>query len=322
MKDLLTIGDYEPDQLQAFINLSQELHESSKPVLAQKNILFVFEKPSLRTKVGTEAAINQLGGDVIHADPKVIFEYEEDPFGCRETLSDTMKNISQWCDAIFARVYSHESLKEMASNAGIPVINALCNLHHPMQAIADLYTIQQQYGADEKVSITFVGDANNVAFSLFEIALKFGHDVRFTGPEEYYWSDDQLQYFGLLAVEYGGSFTHTTDPYDAVKGSDIIYTDAFVSMGEEDILDEKLKHFEPYQVNGKLKERANPDASFMHCLPAHRGIEVSNDVLDHSSSLVYNQSKNRMIISKGVFAALINHPIKTELKEFNFNGIK
>lgn len=322
MKDLLTIGDYEPEQLQAFINLSQELQDSSKPVLAQKNILFVFEKPSLRTKVGTEAAINQLGGDVIHADPKVIFEYEEDPFGCRETLSDTMKNISLWCDAIFARVYSHDSLKEMAANAGIPIVNALCNLHHPMQALADLYTIQQQYGVDEKVSVTFVGDANNVAFSLFEIALKFGHDVRFTGPEEYNWSDDQLQYFNLLAIKYGGSFMHTTDPYEAVKGSDIIYTDAFVSMGEEDILEKKLKHFEPYQVNEKLKAIAKPDASFMHCLPAHRGIEVTDDVLDHPSSLVYNQSKNRMIISKGVFAALINQPVTTELKQFNFNGIK
>lgn len=322
MKDLLTIGDYEPEQLQAFINLSQELQENSKPVLAQKNILFVFEKPSLRTKVGTEAAINQLGGDVIHADPKVIFEYEEDPFGCRETLSDTMKNISLWCDAIFARVYSHDSLKEMAANAGIPVVNALCNLHHPMQALADLYTIQQQYGVDEKVSVTFVGDANNVAFSLFEIALKFGHDVRFTGPEEYNWSDDQLQYFNLLAIKYGGSFMHTTDPYEAVKGSDIIYTDAFVSMGEEDILEEKLKHFEPYQVNEKLKAIAKPDASFMHCLPAHRGIEVTDDVLDHPNSLVYNQAKNRMIVSKGVFASLINQPVKTELQQFNFNGIK
>jgi ornithine carbamoyltransferase len=321
MKDLLTIGDYEPNQLQEFLNLSESLQENPRPVLAQKNILFAFEKPSLRTKVGTEAAINHLGGNVIHVDPKVVFEYEEDPFGCRESLADTINNISQWCDAIFSRVFSHEDLKIMASNAGIPVVNALCNLHHPMQALADLYTIQKEYGKDETVSVSFVGDANNVAFSLIEIGLKFGHDMRFSGPKDYYWSEDQLQYFNLLAVEYGGSFSHGSDPHEIVKGSDVIYTDAFVSMGEEDILEEKLRKFENYQVNQKLMKSAKPDAAFMHCLPAHRGIEVTDEVIDHPNSLVYKQSKNRMIVSKGVFAGLITDSVPEETKQFNYNGI-
>lgn len=322
MKDLLTIGDYEPEQLQHFINLSESLQNDPKPLLAQKNILFVFEKPSLRTKIGTEAAITHLGGNVMHADPQTVFEYEEDPFGCRESLPDTVRNISQWCDAIFSRVYKHETLKEMAENAGIPVVNALCNLHHPMQALADLYTIQQEFGADSKISVTFVGDANNVAFSLMEIGLKFGLDMRFSGPDNYYWSDDQIQYFNLLAVEYNGLFTHSSDPHEAVKNTDVIYTDAFVSMGEEDILEEKLKHFEKYQVNEKLKKNAKNDVAFMHCLPAHRGIEVTDEVIDHPRSLVYKQSKNRMVVSKGVFAGLIANPVEFEIKQYNFNGIQ
>jgi ornithine carbamoyltransferase len=321
MKDLLTIGEYEPDQLQGFIDISESLQNSPQLLLAQKNILFVFEKPSLRTKVGTEAAITHLGGNVMHADPRTVFEYEEDPFGCRESLTDTVKNISQWCDAIFSRVYNHETLKVMADNADIPVINALCNLHHPMQALADLYTIQQEFGRDEKVSVTFVGDANNVAFSLIEIGLKFGHDMRFSGPADYYWSDEKIQYFKLLEVEYGGSFHHTTDPFEAVKGSNVIYTDAFVSMGEEDILEEKLLHFKDYQVNRKLMKMAGSSAKFMHCLPAHRGIEVTDEVIDDSGSLVLDQSKNRMVISKGVFASLINKPAVAELELYQYNGI-
>ena len=307
MKDLLSISEYEPDQLQAFLNLSENLQASPKPVLAGKNVLFAFEKPSLRTKVGTEVAINHLGGNVIHVEPNVIFEYQDDSFGCREALGDTMKNVSQWCDAVFSRVYSHETLKNMADNADIPVVNALCNKHHPMQALADLYTIWQHFGKDRKVTVTFIGDANNVAFSLIEIILKFGHEARFAGPESYYWSDSQLQYFSLLAVEYGGTFFHTVDPHEAASGADVVYTDAFVSMGEESILEEKMSHFEKYQVNKKLMSYAGQDSVFMHCLPAHRGIEVTDEILDSSASLVYHQSKNRMVVSKGVFAALTSN---------------
>ncbi len=304
MNDLLTVGQCEADQLQSLIDLSLALEEKPKPVLQGKNILFVFEKPSLRTRVGTEAAINHLGGNVIQADPLVVLETEQDPYESRESIKDTMRNISQWCDAIFARVYAHETLEQMADYAEIPVVNALCDKHHPMQALADMLTLQERFGREEKVALTFVGDANNVAFSLIEIALKFGHDVRFTGPEKYYWSQDQLQYFGLLAVDHGSSFTHTFEPAEAVKNSDVIYTDTFVSMGEEHMMEEKLNHFKPYQVNGKLMEQANNGAGFMHCLPAHRGIEVTDEVIDHSNSWVHQQARNRMVVSKGVFGWL------------------
>lgn len=305
MNHFLKIGDYEPDQLQEMLDLSRELDTNPRPLLDQKNILFAFEKPSLRTKVGTEVAINHLGGRVVHVEADVLFGSGVDPvFGCRETVADTMKNVSMWCDAIFARVFSHKTLTDMVKESEIPVVNALCDLHHPMQAMADLYTIQEQFGRNERVVISFVGDANNVAYSLIEIALMFGHEVRFAGPEKYYWNETQLSHFCGLANRFGGIFHHSFDPVEAVKGTDVIYTDTFVSMGEEDQVHEKISHFKTYQVNMTLKENAKEEAAFMHCLPAHRGIEVTDEVIDHPNSWIYQQAKNRMVVSRGVFGTL------------------
>ena len=306
MKHFLKISDCEPEELQSIMDLSTVLQNSNDQPLTKKNILFVFEKSSLRTKLGTEVAINHLGGNVIHIEADVMLTSGKAiPFSCRESMKDAMMNVSQWCDAVFARVYAHQTLELMAEHGEIPVVNALCNHHHPMQALADLYTIQQQYGSQKKVNITFIGDANNVAYSLIEIALKFGHEIRFTGPEKYYWNKENLDYFASLALTYGGHFIHTPDPVKAVKSTDVIYTDTFISMGEEHLYEEKIRHFQPYQVNGKIHSKAKPDTAFMHCLPAHRGVEVTDEVIDHPNSWVYKQAKNRMVVSKGVFAHLL-----------------
>jgi len=307
MSNFLTISEVEPDQIQYMLDFSTKLHLHPGGDLTGKNIAFVFEKPSLRTKVGTEAAINHLGGNVIHIDADILLSSGKAiPFTSRESLKDAMKNVSLWCDAVFARVYTHQTLKNMAEYSSIPIVNALCDKHHPMQALADLYTLQQNYGTDTDLTVAFVGDANNVAFSLIEILLKFGHTVHFSGPEEYSWSSDQLRYFSLLAVQYKGTFNMLPDPSEAVKYADAVYTDTYVSMGEEHLYDEKIKYFEPYQVNEKLFLQAKPGAGFMHCLPAHRGVEVTDEVIDHDNSWVYRQAENRMIVSKGVFAGLLN----------------
>ncbi|MDR9417478.1 ornithine carbamoyltransferase [Gracilimonas sp.] len=313
MNQLLTIGELNTKQIQTILTLSEELSESNEPLLHGVNVGFVFEKPSLRTKVGTEAAINQLGGNVIEIDPDLLLANGKAvPFTCRESLKDAMMNVSQWCDAVFARVYSHATLEKMQQYGTIPVINALCNKHHPMQALADMLTIYGKFGSDNKAVITFIGDANNVAFSLTEIALILGHPVQFSGPTEYSWTNVQLQYFQLLAIQYGGEFIMIEDPYEAVRSSDVIYTDTFISMGEEYLYEEKIKHFESYQVNGKLFSTAPKTTGFMHCLPAHRGIEVTDEVIDHPNSWVYNQAKNRMIVSKAVFALILNPSFKQE----------
>jgi len=310
MNHLLTIGELEPDQIQSILDLSTLLDTNDETPLMGKNIGFVFEKPSLRTKVGTEVAINQLGGSVVHIEADLLLANGKAvPFTCRESLYDAMMNVSQWCDAIFARVYSHNTLEKMKEYGTIPIVNALCNYHHPMQALADMLTIQQKFGDQKQVTLSFVGDANNVAFSLIEIALILGHNITFAGPLQYSWSDDKLSYFKLLTVEYGGTFFATSDPIEAVKNSDVIYTDTFISMGEEHLYEEKIRHFQPYQVNEKLFSHAKSETGFMHCLPAHRGIEVTDSVIDHKNSWVYQQAKNRMIVSKGVFTTLLtgNH---------------
>lgn len=306
MKHLLTIGELEPDQVQTILDLSLDLQEQSPQILQGKNIAFVFEKPSLRTKVGAEVAINHLGGNVVDVDGDLMFSSSKAvPFSFRESLYDAIKNVSQWCDAIFARVYSHSTLEKMKEYGEIPIVNALCDLHHPMQALADILTIQQNFGRDEKINLTFVGDANNVAYSLTEVMLYFGHKITFSGPDEYGWDDEKLEYFSQLSADHGGSFIVENNPKKAVLNADVLYTDTFISMGQEHMYEEKIKHFEDYQVNEDLFSRAKDGAGFMHCLPAHRGIEVTDEVIDHKNSWVYQQAKNRMIVSKGVFTSLL-----------------
>lgn len=318
MKHLLTIGELEPDQIQTILDLSVDLQEHPNQILKGKNIAFVFEKPSLRTKVGAEVAINHLGGSVVDVEGDLMFSSGKAvPFSFRESLYDAMKNVSQWCDAIFSRVYSHSTLEKMKEYGDIPVVNALCDLHHPMQALADLLTLQQNFGKGEKISLTFVGDANNVAFSLAETLLYFGHDMTFSGPKAYSWDEDKLKYFSLLSVEYGGNFCVNEDPNEAVSNADVVYTDTFISMGQEHLYEEKMKHFEGYQVNEELFSKAKPDAGFMHCLPAHRNVEVSDSVIDHENSWVYQQAKNRMIVSKGVFSVLLHPELLTGEESIN-----
>lgn len=311
MNHFLTIGEQEPEIIEAILDISVYLEETNEPVLKGKNIGFVFEKPSLRTKIGTEVAINQLGGDVVKIEADLLMANGKAvPFTSRESLYDAMMNVSQWCDAVFARVYAHNTLEKMKQYGTIPVVNALCNLHHPMQAMADLLTIRQNFGSDKPCNIAFVGDANNVAFSLTEIALMTGNNVTYAGPADYSWNEDKLSYFSLLSVQYGGSFSNTTNPQEAVQHADVVYTDTFVSMGEEHLFEEKIRHFQPYQVNLDLFTKAKKSAGFMHCLPAHRGYEVTDDVIDHPNSWVFQQAKNRKVVSKGVFALLLDENIR------------
>lgn len=296
MKHLLTITELSAPQIDELLTLSKVLHADGKNVLAHKNIIFAFEKPSLRTKVGTEVAINHLGGNVIHIEAQNFFS--------RESMKDTVKNVSQWCDAVFARVFAHQTLLDMKEVSDIPIVNALCDGHHPMQALADLLTLKEKFG-DTKLAVAFIGDANNVAFSLFEVLLKFGHEVRFGGPKEYFFSKEREDHLRDLAREHSGKALFTTDPHEAVRGVNAIYTDTFVSMGEEAVYDEKIKRFKGYQVNRELLSHADTNAVFMHCLPAHRGVEVTDEIMDSERSLIYEQAKNRMIVSKGVFAKLL-----------------
>lgn len=312
MNDLLSISQLSKQDIQNILKLSLYLNENSVQTLQGKNIIFAFEKPSLRTKVGTEVAINHLGGSVIHIEPQNFFEGKilfskkgGETIQGRESLKDTIKNVDSWCDAIFARVFEHQTLKNISKISSIPLVNALCDEHHPMQALADLLTIQEHFG-QEKISLTYIGDANNVAFSLIEIMLIFGHKVAFSGPKECFFSEEKTLYLKKLARKNSTEIIITDNPQEAVKNTDIIYTDTFVSMGEEHIFEEKMKLFNGYQVNKNLLSYTGKKTCFMHCLPAHRNIEVTDEVIDSDISLVYQQAKNRMVVSKGVFTKLLN----------------
>ncbi len=311
MKNLLTITNLSKETIKHILELSSKYSHPTNQ-LQWRNIVFAFEKPSLRTKIATEVAINQLGWNVIHIEPQVFYgwkvfavESEEKRNSWREVLKDTVKNINEWCDALFARVFSHQTLLEVDGFSDLKIVNALCDQHHPMQAIADLYTIQEIYGTS-KVSFAFIWDSNNVAFSLAEILLKFGHDVRIGSPDLYGFSNERKIYLTALAQENNTTILFTKDPEQAVQWANVIYTDTFVSMGEENIFDTKIQHFSRYQVNRELLSLANRNWHFMHCLPAHRGIEVTDEIMDHKNSLIYKQAKNRMITARWVFLTLFN----------------
>lgn len=311
MKNLLNITDLSKETIEHIFQLSSKYYHPTNQ-LQWKNIVFAFEKPSLRTKLATEVAISQLGGHVIHIEPQIFYgwkvfstEDETKLNAWRESLKDTVRNINQWCDAIFARVFAHQTLLDIDSYSELKVVNALCDQHHPMQALADLYTIQEIYGAS-RVVVAFVWDSNNVAFSLAEILLKFGHEVRIASPSGCVFTDARQIYLTTLARDHHTTILFTSDPTIAVRDADCIYTDAFVSMWEESIYDAKMRQFEGYQVNDLLMSLAKPHAHFMHCLPAHRWIEVTDSVIDGPWSLVYNQARNRMVVSRGVFLNLFD----------------
>ncbi len=296
MQHLLTVGDIQKPTIEEILGLSQSYTHPTDQ-LRGKNIVFAFEKPSLRTKVATEVAINQLWGHVIHIDPTIF--YSE-----RESLRDTIKNVSEWCNGVFARVFEHEKLIEMTQYAGMNIINALSDAHHPMQAITDLYTMQEVFGKG-KITLTFVWDSNNVAYSLAEIALMFGYDIRIASPDIYSFDEVKKTHLRNMAHTYNGAISFITDPYTAVMWADFVYADTFISMWEEWLWEAKLWHFQWYQVNTELMQNTGKESYFMHCLPAHRGIEVTDEVMDSPRSLIYQQAKNRMVTARGVFLKLL-----------------
>lgn len=314
-KHFTKITDLTKEELQEVLDLSVKLQNNKKKhvqEIADKNVLFCFEKPSLRTLVGTESAINQLGGSVIHSVPEVflggniMYSEQGNNFGERESFIDTIKNVQEFCDAIFTRVFSHETIKNLAKISDIPVINALCDKHHPMQAIADMLTIQEIAGKENKdICINFIGDANNVAFSLFQISLILGYKCNWTGPEKYNFSEEAITSLKNLEKKYGGEINFTNNPIESIKKADFVYADAFVSMGEENQHDAKTTDFANYQINHDLWAHAKQYAKFMHCLPAHRNIEVTDAIIDGPQSVVYQQAKNRMVTAKGLFAFLL-----------------
>ena len=304
-RDFLTLQDYTAEELWQILKISKHLKERAllgehPDVLRGRSLAMIFQKPSTRTRVSFEIAMTQLGGHVLNLSANEL------QLGRGETVADTAKVMSRYVDGIMARVYSHNDLLELAAHANIPVINGLSDLFHPCQALADLFTIWEKKGDLEGLKLSFVGDGNNVCNSLLVGCSKLGLDMAVACPKGYEPDGKVLQWAKTNSERTGTTITITREPSEAVEGADVIYTDVIVSMGQDVEKEKKLKTFLPtYQVNSDLLAKASREAVFMHCLPAHRGEEVTDDVIDGPQSVVWDQAENRMHAQKGVLALLI-----------------
>ncbi len=305
-RHLLWLADYSGEEIMFIIDTAIDFKrrfyagERVIPVLKGKSIGLLFEKPSTRTRVSLEVAVYQLGGQPIY------MTRSELQLGRGETIADTARVLSRYLDALVARVRRHEDLVELARHSSIPVINGLSDLVHPLQALADIMTIKEKLGRVRGVKIAFVGDgSDNVLHSLMLAVSKLGMHLVVATPRPLRPDERVLREASKAAEESGATIEIVENPVEAVKGADVVYTDVWVSMGQEDIAEEKRKMLRPYQVNSKLMEIAGDKAIFMHCLPARRGEEVTDDVIDGPRSVVWDQAENRLHTHKAVLALLV-----------------
>ena len=301
-RDLVSSRDLSPTEVDTVFSLTALI--KARPAefsrsLAGKQVALFFEKPSLRTRLTFEAAMASMGGAAFFVDQR------EERLGTREALSDVAHNVERWVNAMVLRTFSHATIENMAVHSSIPVINALSNLEHPCQALADYFTLQERFGDLKKISLAYVGDGNNVAHSLMLTAATAGSRIRIATPKGYEPSAEIVRDTKAIAAETGAVIELLNDPHEAVDGVDAIYTDAWTSMGWEHEAEQRGRIFVPYQVNDALMAEAAPHALFMHCLPAHRGEEVTDSVIDSEASVVFDQAENRMHVQKAILLLLL-----------------
>ena len=300
--DLLTGTEWNPAQLREFFQLAADIKgrpERYRTALAGKFLALIFEKPSLRTRVTFEVGVASLGGTAVFLDHTLTH------LGERECVRDIAKNLERWVHGIVARVFAQESLEDFAKNASIPVINALSDKYHPCQALADFFTLEERFGNLRGFKLAYIGDGNNMCHSLLTIGARVGAHVRVATPAGYEPDAAIVAEAKRVARETRGKIEILRSPEEAVAGVQAVYTDVWASMGQEDESAKRAADFQGYQVNEKLFAQAAPDAVFMHCLPAHRGLEVSAGVIDSPRSVVYDQAENRLHVQKAVLHTLL-----------------
>ena len=303
-KHLLTLADYSQDEILQILSLSLDLKEKTKkgiphPLLAGQTLAMIFAKSSTRTRVSFEVGMFQLGGHALNLSTHDI------QLGRGETVADTARTISRMVDGIMIRTFDQKDLEVLAECGSVPVINGLTDTYHPVQALADVQTIYEHKGTLEHQKLAFVGDGNNVAHSLMLICAKLGMDFSIACPVGFEPDASITKAAKEFAEESGAHILVTHDPREAAKDADAMYTDVWASMGQESQFEEKSKHFIPYQVNDSLLECAKDDVIFMHCLPAHRGEEVTASVIDGPHSVVFDEAENRLHAQKAVMVKLM-----------------
>ncbi len=305
-RDFLTLLDFTKEEITYLIELSvkfknKDIEYSKLSDIRGKTAALFFEKPSTRTRLSLEVACHQLGLSPIY----IVATTTQIARG--EPIEDFARVVDRYVDLIAARVYSHKTLELMSEYSKAPVINALSDLYHPLQALADFMTIYEKFGRLRNLAICFIGDVgNNVARSLAVGAVKLGLEIRLAGPKEYWPDSEFISRIKSIASESGGSVHITDKPVEGIRGVNVIYTDVWVSMGQEKEREERIRVFKPYQVNDDIVKHADSNYIFMHCLPRHRGEEVTDDVFESDHSVVFDQAENRLHSAKAVLASILS----------------
>jgi ornithine carbamoyltransferase len=303
-KDFLAVADYSPQELQNILDLAVSLKSEffssgNVPLLKNKVLAMIFSKPSLRTRISFDMAMRHLGGDALFISP------DEIGLGKRESIADVARVLSGYVNAIMARVFEHQQVLDLAKWAEIPVINGLSDYNHPCQAMADVLTILEQFHLLRGLKVTFLGDGNNVAVSLMHACTKLGMDFTLASPEGYTINPQAVELAQEFCQQSGSHLTFLQNPQEAVENANVIYTDTWTSMGQEAESRKREIVFPPYQVNSKLMKLASSNAIFMHCLPAHRGQEVTDEVADGPQSVIFKQAHNRLHAQKAILVKLL-----------------
>lgn len=306
MKHFISLADLSPDEIQGLLTTAMQLKEEwrnggNEPVLRGKSLALVFQKPSLRTRVSFEMAMVHLGGYAFYLSPNEI------SMGGRESVPDVARVLSGYVDAIMARVFDHEHILQLAEYASVPIINGLSDYNHPAQGLTDLFTILEQRGTLENITLSYVGDGNNVARSLLFGAMKTGMHFKIATPPGYTLSEEDLALGEQMRISDSQKIEVYQDPFRAVDQTDVIYTDVWTSMGQEAETAERLKVFPPYQINQELISQAKADVLVMHCLPAHRGEEITDEVADGPNSVLFQQAENRLHAQKAILVKLLSN---------------
>ena len=305
-KDLLSIRDLTASEIDGLFDLAADLKAQQRKgvahlLLTGKTLGMIFEKPSLRTRVTFEVGMAQLGGRAIYLAPTDI------QLGKRETVKDVAKNLERWVDGIMARTFTHQTVEQLARHAAVPVINGLSDLTHPCQILADLFTLREKRGPLRGVKVAYIGDGNNVCHSWLYGAAKTAIDLNVACPKRYEPDADVVAFARQEAEASGGRITLLDDARAAAAGADVLYTDVWTSMGQESEAAKRRRDFQGFQVDTALLGLAKPDVLVMHCLPAHRGEEITDEVLDGPRSIVYDEAENRLHVQKAILVTLLGH---------------
>ena len=301
--DLLTGTEWSAAQVQELFRLAADVKahpDRYKSALASRSVAMIFEKPSLRTRVTFEVGVASMGGAAVYLD------HADTHLGGRESVPDVARCLSRWVHGIVARVFSQDALEVLAAHATVPVINALSDLYHPCQTLCDFFTIEEKFGSARGVKLAYVGDGNNVCHSLMVAGARVGAHVRIATPEGYEPDAGIVAAAKKDAAATQGTIELFRAPEEAVSGAQAVYTDVWASMGQESETEARAAIFAPYQVNAKLIAQAAPDAVFLHCLPAHRGSEVTDEVMESPRSIVFDEAENRLHVQKAILLMLLS----------------